>query len=343
MSKRDIKRGEDGTLSRNNLHHMKFLVSEYERIKNKSHPRYAFVQDFYKAHNLTRQNFIKYYNRYKLLKSDVALLPEKRGPKYRTGRTLPFVENKVIELRKQGFNRFEIYDRLQVKLKNSTPKPSTIYHIMKRYGLNKMSPKMTEIKRQIIKKEAGELGHIDCHYLPKGIIKDDDKRYYVVGLIDSYSRIAWASIVSDIQSLTVMFASLEMMNFINKEYGFSFKDILTDNGSEFGQGKDKNNQHTNPFKRLLLEMDIKHRFTRPYRPQTNGKIERFWKTLHADLIDGVVFDSISHLQDELMHYMVFYNEMRPHQGIDGKKPVEMLTHITPSLPEQSPNNQNMLQ
>ena len=326
MSKNSLKHGEDSTLSRNNIRHLKFLIKEYELVKAKKHTKYVFVQEFYNAHGLTRQNFIKYYNRYKQLNSDTALLPRKRGPKYRMGRTLPFVENKVIELRKQGFNRFEIHDRLKPKLKGSTPTPSTVYNIMKRHGVNKLTPKMTEIKREIIKKQAGELGHIDCHYLPKGIIKDDSKQYYIVGLIDSYSRIAWASLVPDIQSLTVMFSSLEMMNFIDKEYKFRFKEILTDNGSEFGQGKDKNNQYTNPFKRMLFELGIKHRHTRPYKPQTNGKIERFWKTLHSDLLDGVVFDSFEDLSHELLHYMVYYNELRSHQGINGKKPVEMLTN-----------------
>jgi hypothetical protein len=50
--------------------------------------------------------------------------------------------------------------------------------------------------------------------------------------------------------------------------------MLSDNGSEFGSGKKANNKDTNPFEKLLTEMGIKHRYTRPYRPQTNGKIER---------------------------------------------------------------------
>jgi transposase InsO family protein len=61
---------------------------------------------------------------------------------------------------------------------------------------------------------------------------------------------------------------------------------------------------------------------RPYRPQTNGKIERFWKTAKEELLEDMVFDTLEHLKDELMQYMIYYNHQRVHQGIDGKTPCE---------------------
>ena len=73
-----------------------------------------------------------------------------------------------------------------------------------------------------------------------------------------------------------------------------------------------------------MEIGIKHRYTKPYRPQTNGKVERFWRTLSEDLIAETDFDSIEELKDELMQYLVYYNIKRPHQGINGKTPVEMM-------------------
>ncbi len=67
-------------------------------------------------------------------------------------------------------------------------------------------------------------------------------------------------------------------------------------------------------------MGIKHRHTRPYRPQTNGKVERFWRTLNEDLIEGTCFESLEHYQQKLLDYMIYYNQMRPHQALNGKKP-----------------------
>lgn len=76
---------------------------------------------------------------------------------------------------------------------------------------------------------------------------------------------------------------------------------------------------------MLIELGIKHRYTRPYRPQTNGKVERFWRTLQEDLIRETDFDTLEELKDELIQYLYYYNHQRPHQGIDGKIPVEMCT------------------
>ena len=63
---------------------------------------------------------------------------------------------------------------------------------------------MKRERRKIIKEKAGELGHIDCHYLPKGLIEGSSKGYYLVGLIDSCTRVAWAEVVEDIKSLAVL-------------------------------------------------------------------------------------------------------------------------------------------
>jgi len=178
-------------------------------------------------------------------------------------------------------------------------------------------------RRQIIKKKAGELGHMDCHYLPKGLIKDSSKRYYLVALIDSCTRVAWAEVVEDIKSLTVMFCGLRLINLIKLRYDIQFAEVLTDNGPEFGSGPHTKNKATNPFERMLSELGIKHRYTKPYRPQTNGKVERFWKTLKEDLLEDMVFDSLDHLKDELEQYILYYNEIREHQAIEGKTPAQM--------------------
>ena len=93
-------------------------------------------------------------------------------------------------------------------------------------------------------------------------------------------------------------------------------------GRSSGQRKQAKEHH--PFERMLIEIGIKHRYTKPYRPQTNGKVERFWRTLQEDLIEETDFDSLEEFKDELMQYLVYYNHQRPHQGIDGKTPIEMM-------------------
>ena len=210
-----IRHSKDATLERNNIQYGPFLIKEYNLTKAKKHPSYKFVQDFYKAHGIHRQNFIKYYNRYRRHNDNNALIPLKRGPRYKTRSTPKWIENKIITLRKLGANRYQIHSMLKEACKDFTPAPSTIYGILRRNNLNRLKLPMKRERGKIIKEKAGELGHIDCHYLPKGLIEGSSKGYYLVGLIDSCTRIAWAEVVEDIKSLTVMFSVLRMLNLLN--------------------------------------------------------------------------------------------------------------------------------
>ncbi len=313
----------DLTLKRNYLDKYRFLIKDYELVKSGKHPVFKFAKDFYTTHDTDRRSFLKYYNRFKQSGNELDLLPQKRGPKYKTRRPIRFIEEKVIELRKKGNSKHEIVSILKPTLIKFTPSASGVYNICKRYGLNRLTPKMQASKRKIIKERMGQLGHIDCHHLSKSIIRGKSQKLYLVCIIDDYSRLAWAEVVSDITSLTVMFASLKCLNILNDQYSLKFEEMLSDNGPEFGP-RTSSQKHQHPFERMLMELGIKHRYTRPYRPQTNGKVERFWRTLSEDLICDADFDSIEEFKDELMQYLVYYNIQRPHQGLNGKTPVEMI-------------------
>ena len=313
---------KDETLKRNYLQKYRFLIREYEQVKVKKHSRFKFVKDFYEHYDTDRRSFLKYYNRFKQSGDPEDLLPRKRGPKWKSRRPIPFIENKVVSLREKGLNRYEIVHILKPLLKKNTPSPSGVYNIFKRHGINKLRPDMKKNKRRIIKEKAGELAHIDSHYLANSLMINQSKTLYLVCVIDSCTRIAWAEITEDIKALTVMFAVLKCLNMIADEYDIRFAEVLTDNGPEFGKSNSsKKKEH--PFERMLMELDIKHRYTRPYRPQTNGKAERFWRTIEEDLFYETSFDSIEHIKDELLQYLVYYNHERPHQALNGKTPVEI--------------------
>ena len=305
---------KDLTLERNYIQKFRFLIREYELVKAKKHPQFRFVQDFYKLHETSRQTFAKYYNRHRRENGDESLLPQKRGPRLKSRRTLPFIEQNVLELRHRGVNRYKIHAILLPTLKSHTPAPSTMYAISRRHNLNRLTKTMQQSKRRIIKTRAGELGHLDCHYLSRDLILGAKRRSYLVSVLDACTRLAWAEVVDDLRSLSVMFAALKSINLLNIEYGIRFEAVLTDSGKEVASPKNKD-QH--PFERMLQELGIKHRYTRPYRPQTNGKIERFWRTLNEDLLDETTFESAEELKDELTQYLLYYNTERPHQGLNG--------------------------
>ena len=229
-------------------------------------------------------------------------------------------------------NRYEIHAVLRER-RDTVPSPSTIYRVLKRYQLNCRTPAMREEKRRIIKDKLGELGHVDLHQLPRDMfLAPPVGTAFIVSLIDSCSRLAWAEVLTSKKALPVMFKTLKMINTLNLTYGLQFAEILSDNGAEFAS---RNTPQEHPFEAMLLELGIKHRYTRPYRPQTNGKVERFWRTLDDDVIDGASFDDLDHFANELLDYMIYYNNHRPHQALSGQTPKDFAAAKNQTL--RSPN------
>lgn len=314
---------KDQTLKKNYIQKYQFLVEEYEQVKQGRHPVFRFVKDFYAFHGTCPQTFLKYYGRYRQSGDPEDLLPRKRGPKWKSRRLCPEIEAQVLALRERGLNRYEIVRCLSATLGAATPSPSGVYQVLRRHGVNRLRRRMQEAKRRIVKQRAGELGHIDCHHLSRDLVASQARRRYLVCVIDDYSRIAWAEVVDDIKSLTVMFATMRCFNWLTQRYGIQFSEVLTDNGPEFGT-RESSKKAGHPFERMLMELGVTHRYTQPYRPQTNGKVERFWRTLNEDLIEGTHFENHEHFEQELLEYLLYYNQERPHQGIKGMTPMEML-------------------
>src|ERR1700712_1464382 len=314
----------DLTLKRNYLNKYRFLISEYEQVKRGEHATFRFAKDFYSVHDTDPRSFLKYYNRFKQSGDELDLLPGKRGPKYNTRRPSPEDEQLVLDLRLRGCNKFEITSQLKQKSNNFIPSPSGVYNILKRHNRNRLKQADREIKVKIIKERMGQLGHIDCHHLSKSVIRGQHRKLYLLCVLDDYSRLAWAQVMEDITALSTMFTAMHCMQALKREFGIQFEEIIAAHGPELGSAISQNKRN-HPFERMLMETGIKRRYMKPYRPQTNGKVERFWRTLKEDLIEETDFDSLQELEDELLQYLVYYNWERPHQGIDGKKPIDMIT------------------
>ena len=188
---------------------------------------------FYRHHGTCSQTFRKYYNRYQAGGRAEDLMPRKRGPQWKTRRLSPAIEAEIAAARRLGLNRYEIYAVLKER-RPDPPSLSSIYRALKRAGLNRRDKPMLEEKRRIIKTRLGELGHADLHRLSRRIFLDPPPgEAYLIGLVCSCSRLAWAEIVIGKKALPVMFRTLKALNVLNQRYGLVFKEMLTDNGAEF--------------------------------------------------------------------------------------------------------------
>lgn len=314
----------DNTLYRERISRYSGFIVEYEQLKKGLHPEFKYVKDWAAVRKIDKKNFLKYYGRYRQSGKTWDLLPAKRGPKFKSRCPCADLENKVIALRQRGNNKYEIASIISnEKDNNFKPSASGVYNILKRSNMNRLRPVQQEAKRKIIKERMGQLGHIDTHYLSKHIIRNQTQKLYLVAIVDDHSRIAWAEVIEQIDSLSVMFGTMRCLNILKTHYQIQFEEIISDNGSEFGNRVSRSKPN-HPFERLLIEMGIKHRYTQPYRPQTNGKVERFWRTVEEDVIIDTDFDTVEELREELLQYIYYYNHERPHQGLNGKKPIDMI-------------------
>lgn len=318
------------TMESNAIRYMIKHVEEYEAVKAKSHKQYRFVGELFKAKGICSQNFHKFYRRYKLSGyNQEAFLPQKRGSvgKYldiKLGADEESIVSKVLEYRKKGANKYAISRLVKMDHSIKIPcSPSTIYRIFKAYGVSKLKQTEKVETRKIVREKAGSLINVDCHHLPKGIVKTfPTSKLFVLGAIDAYSRTVWVEVIERTKAIDVTFAMMDTLLVLNDRYGIKAEEVMTDNGSEFCGGVTTMKDH--PFERLLTHFGIKHLKTKPYRPQTNGKIERFWRSFHEDVIEGCEFETLDQLKDAVLGYNFYYNEHRPHQGIKGKLPLEML-------------------
>ncbi len=81
------------------------------------------------------------------------------------------------------------------------------------------------------------------------------------------------------------------------------------------------------LRELLAARDIKHLTTQPYRPRTNGKVERFHQTMAREWAYGMAYRSHHHRNRALPHRLRHYNQRRPHSSIEGRPPISRVHNL----------------
>ena len=242
-------------------------------------------------------------------KEQSALLPHKRGPKVGKYKLLSKEEERIIIKihRRLGASEFEIFHLLKNNF-NVHPSVSTIYRTFKRYPLNKV--RKAKIKRYV-KQYPGELLHADTYYLAKSIMQER-KRYYLFGILDDCTRLAYVEVINSITAAEVTRAFFHSLQFF-LAHGIHTDRVMTDNGIEFTAFTSQKAKKTHFFETMLNIVGVDHTYTRPYHPQSNGKIERFWKILFQECIVHLNFGlTLDTLSSELNGFLYRYNYQRRH-------------------------------
>lgn len=186
-------------------------------------------------------------------------------------------------------------------------------------ALERFDPEFRE--RQIEVHYPGELVAVDTFYV--GTLKGVGK-VYLQSVLDCFSRVAWGRLFTSKLPLTAMQTLNNDVLPYFEERGVRIRTVLSDNGREFCGRPD---QH--PYELFLQLEDIEHRTTQVRRPQSNGFIERFHRTLLDEhfRVKGRTtwYETVEEMQADLEAYLELYNTRRPHRGrgMNGRTPAQV--------------------
>ena len=256
---------------------------------------------------------------------DRELADHKSGPRGRgPGRVCAEREQVIAELRGEvRMNAVQIAEALSMPER-------TVRAVIARLGLQKLAPvEPPEPANRYERPRPGELIHIDVKKLGKigrpGHRVNGDRTTRTRGIgwefvhvcVDDCTRLAYVEVLADERKETVC-AFLQRAVAWFAGHGVRVERLMTDNGAGY---------RSKLHRKACDAMGIRHLFTRPYRPQTNGNEERFIQTLVRGWAYGQIYRSSAERRDALGRWLDWYNHSRPHAGIDRQTPAARLTQL----------------
>ena len=250
-----------------------------------------------------------------------ALLDKSSRPA-RTPRSIaPSVALTIVELRRKLMLQSHIATYMGVS-------KATVSRVLRRAGLSKLSDLRPQEPVQRYEREApGELLHIDIKKLGRfdqvGHRITGDRRQrarsigweYLFVAIDDHSRIAFTQMYPDERKESAT-AFLQCATEHFRKLRVPIERLITDNGPAFRSAV---------FGEACLELGIQQKFTRAYRPQTNGKAERFIQSALREWAYGRAYENSEQRRESLPAWNHFYNWHRQHHGIGLKVPMSRLS------------------
>jgi transposase InsO family protein len=262
------------------------------------------------------------------------LLDRSSAPRVVANRTTEQRVEVIAALRRLRMTGAEIAECLEMAL-------STVSGILTRIGMGKLGRLGLEPAQRYERARPGELIHIDVKKLGrihggagKRItgVRRNPGRYradahvrerkdvgwdYVHVCIDDATRLAYVEVLSDERAITAIgFLRRAVAHFAG--YGITVQRLITDNGSAY-----RSTIHAIACRTLA----IGHLRTRPYRPQTNGKAERFIRTMLGGWAYGAIYRDSNERNAALAGWLDFYNRRRPHGALGNKPPLARLNEL----------------
>ena len=248
-------------------------------------------------------------------------LQDRTSRPLRCPRQTPTAKVKRIEkLRRHGLTAWEIAQRVSIP-------PSTVARWLRRRGMSRLRYlEEKPVVRRYERDRPGELLHMDTKKLAK-IVKPGhrihgDRSRTVDGAgwehahvaIDDHSRVAFVEVLYNEGQYTCTQFLLNAVEFF-RQRGVTIERLMTDNGSGYRSKR---------FNRTCRQLGIRHIYTKPYTPKTNGKAERFIRTLKERWAYARCYRTSARRTRALRPWLNHYNHHRPHAGIGMNPPISRI-------------------
>ena len=239
------------------------------------------------------------------------LAPQSRRPHTSPTRVSPQIEQRILRLRGQRLSAVRIAHTLAIG-------HSTVQRVLARHGQNQLPRPPRAKPRRYEKQRPGELVHIDLKYLPALRNARNDFEFAAV---DDFSREAVVSIRTDATSVT----AAAFLEHVAASLPYAIDAVLTDNAFVFTMRHALHHDRLTRFQQVCVALGIRHYLLRPYAPQSNGKVERFFRTIDDECLHVrplFTFAARSRAVDDFVWY---YNHERPHLSLGGMTPIDRRT------------------
>ncbi len=209
---------------------------------------------------------------------------------------------------------------------------STVWKVLRRAGISRPPRAAREPANRYEWPCPGDLLHMDVSEYARferpghrvtGDRSSQDRQHrdgvdYLHAIVDDHSRLAYAEIHPDQRAVTAAAFFERALRFF-AEHGIVAKRLMTDNAWIYVKGRD--------LRHLLARHEVRHLTTKPYRPRTNGKVERFHQTMAREWAYGLVYHSHRERAAALPHWLDHYNTRRPHSSLGGRPPISRIHNL----------------
>jgi transposase InsO family protein len=265
-------------------------------------PFTALSADF----GVAREVLSRWWKRYEA--EDLAgLQPHSRRPHTSPTEISSYLLRRVLALRGHRLSAAAIARRLDLG-------HGTVQRLLTAHGVNRLPRPIRPKPKRYEKQRPGELVHIDFKYLPA---LRNARHDFEFAAVDDFSREAVVWIATDATSVT----ATSFLERVSAALPYRIEAVLTDNAFAFTMRHALHAERLTRFQHACAALGIRHYLLRPYAPQSNGKVERFFRTVDDECLHVrplFTFAARSRAVDEFVWY---YNHERPHFSLAGMTPV----------------------